>query len=215
MASLRSSPDTGRCSSRIDEANLAAARARVKNFLDKPLDFSFDFKVNDLDGKPLSLDQFKGKVVVIDIWGTWCKPCREAIPGLIQLYRRHHRLGLEIVGLAFEQDAPSPEEATEMVKQFVKEMDIPYPCADRRRSDPGADPQLPRLPDHDRPGPGRERSGSSSWRTATGSSARRHHRAGCSPSRRPRPWPRRPTRRHQEGRGQAGCGSECHPPPPR
>ncbi len=129
MASLRSSPEYRKMLKAIDDANLAAARDRVKNFIDKPLDLSFDFKVTGLDGKPLSLDQFKGKVVVIDIWGTWCEPCRKAIPGLVQLYRRHHRLGLEVVGLAFEPNAPSPDAATQLVKQFVQEMGIPYPCA--------------------------------------------------------------------------------------
>jgi thiol-disulfide isomerase/thioredoxin len=129
MASFRASPEYHKMLVAIDSANLAAARSRVKNFVDKPLDIPFDFKVAGLDGKPLSLDQFKGKVVVIDIWGTWCEPCRKAIPGLIQLYRRHHRLGLEIVGLAFERDAPTAEAATQLVKQCVQEMGIPYPCA--------------------------------------------------------------------------------------
>ncbi len=129
MASLRSSPEYRTMLKAIDEANLAAARSRVKNFIDKPLDFSFDFKAPGLDGKPVSLDQFNGKVVIIDIWGTWCEPCRKAIPGLVQLYRRHHRLGLEVVGLAFEHNAPSPEAAAQLVKQFVQESGIPYPCA--------------------------------------------------------------------------------------
>ena len=129
MASLRASTEYRTMLKAIDDANLAAARGRVKDFIDKPVDMSFDFKVTGLDGKPLSLDQLKGKVVVVDIWGTWCKPCREAIPGLIQLYRRHHRLGLEIVGLAFEPNAPSPDAAAQLVKQCVQEMGIPYPCA--------------------------------------------------------------------------------------
>ncbi len=129
MASLSASKEYRTMVKAIDDANLAAARARVKDYVAKPLDIPFDFKVAGLDGKPFTLDQFKGKVVVIDIWGTWCDPCRKAIPGLIQLYRRHHRLGLEVVGLAFERDAPNPEVATQLVKKCIEEMGIPYPCA--------------------------------------------------------------------------------------
>ncbi|MGP0066844.1 MAG: redoxin family protein [Isosphaeraceae bacterium] len=129
MASLRSSTEYRTMLKAIDAANLAEARSRVKNYIDTPLDIPFDFKVTGLDGKPVSKDQLKGNVVVIDIWGTWCEPCRKAIPGLIQLYRRHHRLGLEIVGLAFERDAPNAEAAGQLVKQAVQEMGIPYVCA--------------------------------------------------------------------------------------
>jgi thiol-disulfide isomerase/thioredoxin len=67
-------------------------------------------------------------VVLIDIWGTWCKPCREAIPGLIQLYRKSRRRGLEIVGIAYEPNAPDPPTAVQMVRRFVQEAGIPYRC---------------------------------------------------------------------------------------
>ena len=125
---LRATPKYQEMRKSIDEANLAEARAMVKDRIDKPLGFAFEFQVKDLEGKPLSLDQFKGKVVLVDIWGTWCKPCREALPGLVQLYRRFHRHGLEMVGLAYEPDAPSPEAALNQVKQFVEQSGIPYYC---------------------------------------------------------------------------------------
>ena len=128
MASLRTWPEYRTFLKTIDDEDLAKARTVVKNSLDNPLDFSFDFQLKGIDGKPLSLAQLQGKVVLVNIWGTWCKPCREAIPGLIQLYRKHHRRGLEIVGLAFEQ-TPNPEEALAMVKQAVQATGIPYRCA--------------------------------------------------------------------------------------
>lgn len=125
---LRATPKYQEMRKSIDAANLAEARAKVKDRIDKPLGFAFDFRVKDLEGKPLSLEQFKGKVVLVDIWGTWCKPCREALPGLVELYRRFHRHGLEIVGLAYEPDAPSPEAALNQVKQFVQQSGLPYYC---------------------------------------------------------------------------------------
>src|SRR4029077_1965860 len=67
MASLRSSPGYPALLKSIDDANLAAARGRVKDHLDRPLDISFDFTLPNLDGKPVSLGQLKkGKVVLID-----------------------------------------------------------------------------------------------------------------------------------------------------
>ena len=128
MASLRATPEFRTWVKKIEEENLARARQYVKDRLDQPLDFPFDFKLSGIDGKPLSLDQLKGKIVLVDIWGTWCKPCRDSIPGLIQLYHKHHRRGLEIVGLAFEHTS-NPEEALNLVKQAVQAMGIPYRCA--------------------------------------------------------------------------------------
>ena len=148
LAKLRSSPGYHALLKSIDAANLAKSRGRVKNYLDHPLDFAFDFNVKDLDGKPLSLGQFKGKVVVVNIWGTWCEPCRKAIPGLIQLYYRHRRRGLEIVGLDYEQNAPDAETARKYVKQVVQQMNIPYRIAMGERRAPREDPEFPRVSHH-------------------------------------------------------------------
>jgi thiol-disulfide isomerase/thioredoxin len=126
MAPLRESEGYRALLMGIDAANLAKARSLVKDHLDKPLTMSFDFTLPDLDGKPISLGQLKGKVVIIDLWGTWCKPCREAIPGLIQLYRKHRRRGLEIVGIDYEQNAPDQATAVQMVRRFVQGAGIPY-----------------------------------------------------------------------------------------
>lgn len=108
---------------------LARAKSRAAEELARTPNFKFEFNVNDLDGKPLSLDQFKGKVLLVDIWGTWCKPCRDTIPGLIQLYKKHKARGFEIIGLDHEQESSDPELTRQMVKKFVQDAGIPYPIA--------------------------------------------------------------------------------------
>jgi thiol-disulfide isomerase/thioredoxin len=52
-----------------------------------------------LDGKPFSTEAWKGRVVVVDFWGTWCEPCKRELPALKAVYDRHHDRGLEVVGV--------------------------------------------------------------------------------------------------------------------
>jgi thiol-disulfide isomerase/thioredoxin len=78
------------------------------------------FLVNDLDGGVVSTAAFHGKVVLLNFWATWCPPCREEIPELIDLANRYKDT-LQVVGISMD-DAP-PEE----VKQFAIHMGINYP----------------------------------------------------------------------------------------
>ncbi len=79
------------------------------------------WKLQDLDGKPVTLDQFKGKVVVLDFWATWCPPCRAEIPGYTDLMRKYEKEGLVIVGASVDQGGP------DVVKPFAQKMGINYP----------------------------------------------------------------------------------------
>ena len=129
LAALRSSPDYRKAMVEIDAASLARARGKVKDRVARPLDMAFGFNVKGLDDKPLSLDEYKGKVVLVNFWGTWCEPCRKALPGLAQLYYKHRRRGFEVIGLSYEPGAPDPETARKYVQQFVQQSGIPYRCA--------------------------------------------------------------------------------------
>jgi thiol-disulfide isomerase/thioredoxin len=59
------------------------------------------------DGKQFDLDKWRGKVVVVDFWATWCVPCREGLPALREVYQRNHERGMEMVGFPLEHDPPS------------------------------------------------------------------------------------------------------------
>ena len=88
----------------------------------------FQFQFPDLDGETVSNtdEQFRGKVVLVTIGGTWCPNCRDEAPFLVDLYRKYHARGLEIVSLSFEA-AGDPLQGKPRIASFIKEFAIPYP----------------------------------------------------------------------------------------
>jgi thiol-disulfide isomerase/thioredoxin len=102
-----------------------ADEARVVRFVAHPQPMPA-FLVNDLDGNPVSTAAWKGRVVFVNFWATWCPPCRAEIPILIDLANRY-KGRLQIVGVSVDDGDP------EGVKQFAKEAGINYPIvmADR------------------------------------------------------------------------------------
>jgi thiol-disulfide isomerase/thioredoxin len=88
----------------------------------------FQFDVKGLGGQPLNDKLFEENVLIVDLWGTWCPPCRAAVPALEGLYRKYKHHGLEIVGFNYEGDA-GPEQAAETVRKFAAEQGITYPLA--------------------------------------------------------------------------------------
>ena len=81
-----------------------------------------DFSVDLLTGKTISLNDFKGKYVFIDFWGSWCGPCRQEIPNIKMLYNSLSRDKLEIIGLAGLDDETN-------LRNYIKEQNIEYPNA--------------------------------------------------------------------------------------
>lgn len=76
-----------------------------------------------LNGETKTLQDYKGQVVVLDFWATWCAPCRFTIPKMIQFANRHRNQNIEVIGVAVDVTSPAEIEA------FVKEMGVNYPIA--------------------------------------------------------------------------------------
>src|SRR5712664_2356117 len=93
----------------------------VIRFVRNP-DAAPEFKLDALDGKPLSLATARGKVVLLNFWATWCGPCRAEIPDLIALQQKY-KDQLQIIGLTVDDDDDS------MIKDVIAETRINYPVA--------------------------------------------------------------------------------------
>lgn len=78
------------------------------------------WKLKDLNGNEVSSEQLKGKVVVLDFWATWCGPCRQEIPGYVELQKKYADKGLVIVGASVDAQGPG------VVKTFAKKYGVDY-----------------------------------------------------------------------------------------
>ena len=81
---------------------------------------SLNFTVKDVDGKEVRLSQYKGKVVLVNFWATWCKPCRVEIPTLNALYRDYKDQGFVVLGVSVDSEVAA-------VKPFARVMKMNYP----------------------------------------------------------------------------------------
>lgn len=82
-----------------------------------------DFVLTSLDGREVRLSQFRGKVVILDFWATWCPPCKLELPHFIELHHEYQDDGLVIIGVSLDKTG------VREVAAFVKEWKIPYVVA--------------------------------------------------------------------------------------
>jgi len=80
------------------------------------------FSLQDLSGKPLSLADYSGKVVLLNFWATWCTPCRGEIPQFVDFQNTYGPQGLQLIGISMDDDAKP-------VQEFYQQFKMNYPVA--------------------------------------------------------------------------------------
>lgn len=81
-----------------------------------------DFTLKDLSQKKIKLSDYKGKVLILNFFATWCPPCRVEIPELVKIYQENQAKGLVVLSIALDTDG-----LPQVLNKFVKDMKIPYP----------------------------------------------------------------------------------------
>jgi thiol-disulfide isomerase/thioredoxin len=80
-------------------------------------------ELKDVEGRVLRLSDYKGKVVLLNFWATWCAPCRAEMPDLVKWQREYKNKGLQVIGVTYP-----PEELAEVL-EFIKSIKVNYPVA--------------------------------------------------------------------------------------
>jgi peroxiredoxin len=78
------------------------------------------FTLNELSGQSASLSQYKGQVVMLNFWATWCGPCQQEMPLLDQMYRKYKPAGFTLIGVNVDKDTPP-------VKQLLDRKPVSFP----------------------------------------------------------------------------------------
>jgi peroxiredoxin len=86
---------------------------------DAPATALLGLSLPDVDGREQRLDQWKGKVLVVNFWATWCEPCREEMPDFVRAQAASSVKGLQFVGIAIDQP--------DKIRQFSKDLKLNYP----------------------------------------------------------------------------------------
>lgn len=81
-----------------------------------------DFSLTDLSGAKLSLSAYRGKVVLLDFWATWCGPCKTDIPHFMEMQSRYGDRGLQVIGISMDDEE-------KLVREFQQQFHMNYPVA--------------------------------------------------------------------------------------
>lgn len=99
-------------------ADVPTVRAAVKGEKDRKV--APDFALKDADGKTVHLSDYKGKVVLLDFWATWCGPCKIEIPWFMEFEQQYKAKGFAVLGVSMDEDGWS------VVKPYLQQMKMNY-----------------------------------------------------------------------------------------
>jgi peroxiredoxin len=81
-----------------------------------------DAELRAVSGSPIKLSDYSGKVLLVNLWATWCGPCRQETPELVKLHKEFRAQGFEVVGLSTED----PDDSADSVREFVHNYNVDY-----------------------------------------------------------------------------------------
>jgi len=83
---------------------------------------NLQLRLKDMQGKSIGLSDYKGKVILLDFWATWCPPCRKEIPGFVELYNTYKSRGLVVIGVSMDDTDDLAD-----VKRYAAQIKMNYP----------------------------------------------------------------------------------------
>lgn len=107
----------------LRDASASASDSSLQDFSAIPLEVNYpapELPLQDLAGKPVSLADYRGSVVMVNLWATWCPPCKEEMPTLETFYKAHKNDGFVLIAI-------NQEETRDVVTPFVKEFGLTFP----------------------------------------------------------------------------------------
>lgn len=127
FAELRKHPKFEPLVTKHHEAMRQQLAAEVQEALEKHQAYDFAFSLPVVGGGEIADTNYKGRVLVADIWGTWCPPCRKEIPHFVRLMDQYGDQGLQVVGINYERGGDEESNRVK-ISEFMDQYGMNYPC---------------------------------------------------------------------------------------